>query len=1061
MLFLHQSNRLEQLLHLLCKTLASTSADPLCVETVVVQNPGMARWVFQQIALRDGIAANLDFPLPATFIWRMLDLTLGDIPDISLFSREVLLWRILRGLEELADTPLLTEICRYLGDDPEKIRRIQLADRISDLFDQYLIHRPDMLLDWERKKPEHWQMRLWQWLTDRDKPHRARLMEQFFQKHRQGLLYTDRLPKQICLFGLNTLAPVYIEILAALSEYTDVHLFHLSPCRQAWDDIVPPETLSRQQKVWLDRGLEDVSDYYTSGNPLLASLGKVGRNFFQLLLQHQVQENDIYEDPDQRTLLGAVQADILDLLDRTGQPGCAEKNDTSIQFHICHSPMREVQVLHNRLLHLFEDDPDLKPGDILVMAPDINRYAAAIAGVFGAAETEMRIPWSVADRSRQDEDHLISGFLALLSLPDGRCTSVEVLALLENPAIGGSFAIHETDLPQLRSRIAGAGIRWGLDREQCTSGGLPDLDLYTWSHGLARLLLGHCCGASDKPWQDLIASATEAGSGHGWLGGLASFLRRLRLFAEKSRQKQTPAAWQGLLQKLIDDFFTDQEPYTDSCMLLRTTLQDCAEQTVKAGFTQPLSLAEIRYYLEERLAGNGGGHAFLAGRVTFCNMVPMRSVPFKVICLLGMNAADYPRCPQPADFDLIANQPRPGDRNRRDDDRYLFLEAILSARRHLLLFWVGRDLQENTELPPATVVAELRDYLDRGWHMADGGSVVGALTTEHPLQPFSAQCFTKKEQTRQYGTLWFPEHSGPAKSSFFTGPLASHPVETIRLVDLTRFWNDPIRFLLAERLGLRLLRRHDEALPDEEPFALDPLAGYLLKGELIARLRRNGDPASICARAAADGLLPGFAGQNLHCRTLTDETASLLDRFEQAAGEDVPPLPVELALGDILLTGQLDSLHGQGRVVLRPARYKGRDLFRLWVHHLVLCLLRPPGVRPVSTHIAPDATLILHEVTDPEQELARLVDLYPQGLCRPLHFYPDVNLVMARARTPEQGRNAARKKWYSGYYPGMEEQPEYRLALMGDTPLDSEFEELATLFEPLFDVLKIEARSSK
>ena len=1060
MLFLHQSNRLEQLLELLCKTLASEPADPMTAEIVVVQNPGMARWVSQQIALKNGIAANLDFPLPATFIWRLLDLTLGNLPDISLFAKEVLTWRILRGLHELIDDPLFTEIAHYLDDGSEENRRIQLADRISDLFDQYLVYRPDMLLDWENKEAGHWQMRLWQWLTQGDEPHRARLMEHFFRQASQDELDTANLPQQICLFGLNSLAPVYINILAVLGRYTDIHLFHLSPCRQAWDDILPEKALARQKKIWLDRGLEDVSAYYTGGNPLLASLGKVGRDFFHLLFQHDVQEEDRYQEPGQETLLIALQTDILDLRDRSKEPTPLDRNDDSIHFHICHSPMREVQVLHNRLLDLFQNEPDLKPGDILVMAPDIGRYGAAISGVFGAAGDNMRIPWSIADRSRTDDAPAVAGFLALLALPDSRCTSVDLLTLLENPAIAGNFAIQETELLQLRGQIIRAGVRWGLDSGQCQRNNLPDLEQYTWSHGLERLLLGHCTGAVDTPWQSIFASATEVGSGREWLGGLARFLRLLRIFTQKCSREMAPLAWQSLLSGLIDDFLTDQEPFTDSCLLLRTTLQEFIDQTDKAGFTQPLSLADVRYHFAERLSEAGGGHAFLAGKVTFCNMVPMRSVPFKVICLLGMNDADYPRRPQPADFDLIAARPRAGDRNRRDDDRYLFLEALLSARRHLFIFWVGRDQQENTELPPSTVVAELRDYLERGWRPENGQTLCQALTTEHPLQPFSKKCFNGTPETRQYGSLWFPLHEHGGETRFFPEPLPPVSPQTIHLGDLTRFWNDPIRFLLAERLGLRL-HRHDEAVPEDEPFHLDFLTGYQLKNDLIAHLRQDGDAASFCAKAAADGLLPGFAGHRLHCRQLVDTTSFLLDRLDRIAGEPAPPLPVERDLEDVRLLGQLDNLYSTGRTVLRPAAYKGRDLFRLWVQHLTLCLLRPPGIKPVSTHIATDATLVLEPIADPEQHLIHLIRLYQQGLCRPLHFYPDISFAMARAKTLEQGRNAAGSKWFSGYRPGAEEAPEYRLALRNETPLDSEFEELAGLFAPLLAVLEIEEHTDK
>ncbi len=1055
MLYLHQSNRLEQLLFLLCKTLASTPTDPLTAEIVVVQNPGMARWLFQQIALTNGIAANIDFPLPASFIWRLLNLTIGDLPDISRFSKEVLLWRIQKGLTELRDDPLFAEIRHYLADDRKKDKRIQLAATVADLFDQYLVHRPDMLLSWEQKtdEPKHWQARLWQWLASDDEPHRARLTQRFFAAFQDKTLKTTELPQRISLFGLNSLAPVYIDMLAAIGEYTDVHLFHLSPCRQAWDDILPEQALARQQKIWLEHGQDDVSAYFTSGNPLLASLGKVGRDFFQLLLRHDPHEEDLYERPDQNSLLGAVQGDILDLIDRTKHPTPLDRADASIRFHCCHSPMREVQVLHNRLLALFANDPDLKPGDILVMAPDINKYAPAIAGVFGAAGEQLRIPWSIADQSRRDVDQVIRGFLDLLALPGSRFTTVEVLSLLENPAIAARFDIRETDLVQLRGRITRAGIRWGLDPEQCRADGLPDLGQHTWTHGQERLLLGHCLGQVDEPWLGVLPSAAAAASAPDWLGCLSRFLRRLRAFARACGEELSPQKWHNLLLELVNDFFTDQDPFHDSLILIRETLADFLLHTQRAEFHDPLSLAEMRYHLEGCFSG-GGRHAFLTGRVTFCNMVPMRSLPFAVIYLLGMNDAAYPRCPRPADFDLMAKEPRLGDRNRREDDRYLFLEALLSARRHFIVSWVGRDQRENTELPPATVVADLSDYLDRGWRLPGDTQLAAALTTIHPLQPFSTACFSGNDETAAYSDLWLPPGHRNTTAPFFNKQLTDESKEIVGIDELARFWGDPISFLLEQRLGLRL-RLHDLSLPESEPFTLDNLNAYLLKNELLHRLEQHENPVPVCARAAADGLLPGFAGQTLHCSTLLDQAASLFERFHREACDPMPAIPLDLRLAGIRLTGQLDNLHASGRVTIRPGKYRGQDLLDLWVHHLALCLLRPAGVMPVSALIATNATLVLAEAAEPDRELERLLSLFREGQCRPLHFYPDVDMEMVTAKGTIKNMDAARKKWFSGYSKGVEDTPGYRLALRGAEPLDDEFLELVQLMVPIRQALEV------
>src|SRR5690606_9535507 len=106
------------------------------------------------------------------------------------------------------------------------------------------------------------------------------------------------------------------------------------------------------------------------------------------------------------------------------------------------------------------------------------------------------------------------------------------------------------------------------------------------------------------------------------------------------------------------------------------------------------------------------------------------------------NDGDYPRPRAPAHFDLTENDYRPGDRSRRDDDRYLFLEALLSARERFYLSWVGRSVVDNAESPPSVLVAQLRDHLADVLHSESGyDNVLEQLTTEHPLQGFSREYF--------------------------------------------------------------------------------------------------------------------------------------------------------------------------------------------------------------------------------------------------------------------------------------------------------------------------------
>ncbi len=1029
----------------------------------------MARWLTHQIAQSTGIAANLEFPLPASFIWQIFENTLGELPDLSAFSRQVLSWRILSKLQSLATDPAMTEINQYLKDDADGMRAFQLADTIGDLFDQYLIFRPDMLLDWEnptrRQLPaadpasarqNRWQALLWCSLTHNHPLHRASLLQLFFQQSAAGTLQTKNLPKRISFFGINSLAPAYLAVIDQISRYTDVHIFHLSPCRQAWDDIMPERLLTIKRKSWRNAGKMDVSSYFTSGNPLLASMGMMGREFFSQLLQYNPEETDHYQLPRADTLLASLQADILDLRDRTKIPGDSiDPTDSSITFHNCHSRMREIQVLQDRLLDLFTDDPELKPDDILVMAPDISCYAPFIAGVFGAAEERLFIPWSIADRNTDEEDMVRRAFLGLLSLSSSRCSATEIMDLLENKIIGKKFMIKEDDIPLLRRRIAESGIRWGLDQRQRQERGLEDSNIHTWEFGLHRLLLGHITGPLDSCLQEIIPSATPAGSSPTWLGGLAKFIRLLQALQAKLGREHEPARWSELLLEIINDFFTDDpDEYADAIRLLRETIYDFAAHTEQAHFSGPLSIAVIRNYFSQQLTMPVSGQPFLTGKVTFCNMVPMRSVPFQVIWLLGMNDSDYPRSQRPPDFDLMAKKPRIGDRDRRDDDRYLFLEALLSARSRFIISWTGRDQRENNDLPPSVVVAELRDYIDRS-RPANQQSASERLTTVHPLQPFSRRCFNGDPKTITYSELWLPIPAQQQKNIFIDGPLPDPDLQEIQPAMLVRFWKHPVRFFLEQRLGLQLTVT-EELLPDSEAFTLSPLTGYQIKHTMLTRLQAQQDPLFACRAADASGQMPrGEIGQR-HCREMLSQVTSVLQRVHARSTAPATTHEFSLSLSSIRLSGALDGLHACGGISFRPGKCTAKDLLRLWIHHLLLCLTRPHSIDPVSIHIGSDATLILSPVEDPETELEHLVQLFLRGMTQPLHFFPEVSFALASAANMSTGMNKARRKWYSGFFPGEEEDPAYGIALRVQNPLDEQFQELAKIFDPILAVMERE-----
>jgi len=1059
MLQVYHSNRLEVLLAELARVISAPLGDPFRTETIVLQNQGMARWVSQQLARHKGISAHLQFPLPATFLGQVLGAWLPDAPDATLFEKGTLLWRVHKLLPHLLERPAFASLERYLADDGAGVKLFQLAQRVADLFDQYLVFRPGLVLGWEQGRDEHWQAVLWRALcADGGHAHRARLLVELESAMGQGGPGAGVLPERVSLFGLSALPPVYVQVIGALARHVPVHIFLLDPCRKYWSDRVDERGQARRRARAQRAGLPDPTGLLDLGNPLLASLGHAGQVFLDQMLELGGVDHDRFVTPSGDSLLQRVQLDLLKLEDprEAAEPRVVALDDQSIQLHSTHGPLREIQVLHDQLLHLFEQIDGLEPRDIIVMAPDIDRYAPYVEAVLGAAEPPMRIPWSVADRRITAEQPVLEAFRLLLALPRSRFEASELLSLLEVAAVRRRFGLDDEGLERIRTWVRESGVRWGEDEAMRADLGLPREPINTWAFGLDRLFLGYALPPDPDadPYAGVLPYVDVEGGEVTYLGALQAFIEVAGSWRKRLCGRRTLAGWRAATGELLAEFFELDDEEEALVQRVRDGLDELVDQAGTARFDRSVSLDVLRALLQGLLENTSGAQRFLTGRVTFCNMVPMRSIPFRIICLIGMNGTDFPRSQRPLSFDLMAQSPRRGDRSRRRDDRYLFLEALLSARDVLYLSWTGNDQRDNSVKVPSVVVDELLDYLRRGYRRADGTDLLEHLLVRHPLQPFSRTYFDGSDgRLLSYARTWL--NAARAESDQQIPAFVSSELEppdqdsrTLGIEELIRFLRNPARYFLTRRLGTRL-PEEAEIPEDSEPFDADNLVRYRLRQSLLQGLLRGRDRESIRARLQGEGGLPhGAPGELLLDEQLT-EAKPFVRRLEGRLSKTLEPIEVDLPLAGFRLQGRLDKLLPTGFLDYRFGDLKAKDRLRAWVLHLVLNHLAPRDIEPVSTYVAKDQTLTLIPVEDPGALLEGLLDLRWQGLRRPVAFFPESALAWV-----EQGYGNAFEQAWSGRYNPVPERADVavRIAFRGRDPIGEEFQQMAAcILRPMLD----------
>ncbi len=605
MLVLHHGNRLEALADGLVDLLRHPAAPPLVPEVVVVQNAGMARWVAMRLARALGVAANVRFPLPAAYVWDVFRRLLADVPPAAALEPARATWHLMALLATLEDAPRFAPLRRWL-DGADERGRWELARRIADLFDQYLVHRPDWIRAWECGDDEGWQAELWRRLVARADPrHRVRLADEFARTLDAAAVARAGLPPRLALFGIPTLAPLHLDVFAALADHLDVHVFLLNPCREYWGDIVAERDLVRRAGA-----REPAALHLEVGNSLLASLGRQGRDFLDLVLARLERpagrEAERFVAPAGDGMLPAIQADLLALRERgtAAHPATpAAADDRSIQAHACHGPMREVEVLHDQLLALFEAHPDLRPADVVVMTPDVETYAPCVEAVFATAPPDRYIPFAIADRSVRAESPLVEVFFELLALPGGRYEATRLLAVLEHAAVRRRFELGEADLPAVRAWLRTSGIRWGIDAASRARLGLPAVAEHTWRFGLDRLLLGYAlAGEDERLFAGLLPCEGVEGTEARALGRLARFAEAAFTLDRDLAAPRPVAAWADTLVALLDAFVAPGDDAEEAAaQAIRSALDAMRADAADAGFTAPVALDVVVAHLREAL----------------------------------------------------------------------------------------------------------------------------------------------------------------------------------------------------------------------------------------------------------------------------------------------------------------------------------------------------------------------------------------------------------------------------------------------------------------------------
>ena len=1098
MLRVHRAERADRLAEALTAVLVPPLGDPFAAEVVAVPTRGVERWLSQRLSARlgasggggDGVCANVAFPFPGRLVGEAIAAVTGVAPDSDPWLPERSAWALLDAVEAANDEPWLAPLAGHL-ERTGATARLSVIRHIADLFDGYGVHRPAMVRAWAAGHDVDgqgaplppdvaWQAALWRRLKAQigaDSP--AERLAGACEALAAGPATVD-LPGRLSLFGLTRLPASYLDVLRALAVGRDVHLFLLHPSPGLWERVAasparPAGVVARRADP--TAGLPH--------HPLLRTWGRDAREMQLVLGVEPGEHHGLASEPS--TLLGRIQADVRadrapagePLSDGEDQRPLLDPGDRSLQVHSCHGRARQVEVVRDAILHLLADDPSLEPRDVIVMCHDIEAFAPLIHATFGLAEPagpgdadaspdtpvagppDLRV--RLADRSLRQTNPLLGVVAELLELASARVSASQVVDLASREPVRRRFGLDDDDVARIDEWIAAAGVRWGLDAAHRAPFGLHRVAENTWRSGLDRLLLGVAMAEEGSRLVGGVLPVDDVDSGDIDLAGrLAELVERLETTLDALRGPFPIDLWAQALGTAADRLAAT----TDDDAWQRTQLQGLLDDVVteaRAPAGQPnsteLTLAEVRALLGERLRGRPTRANFRTGHLTMCTLVPMRSVPHRVVCLLGLDDGVFPRQAAIDGDDLVQREPWVGDRDARSEDRQLLLDALMAATDHLVITYTGRDERTNAPRPPAVPVGELLDVVDRTVRLEDGGQARDAVVTSHPLQPFDVRNFAAGRLAAAGPWSFDPVALAGAVATtgsrreappFLAAPLPPAPGDVVALEDLERFVQHPVKAFLRQRLGIYLTSDDDEPA-DDLPVDPDPLERWEVGQRLLeARLAGVDAATARAAELARGGLPPGALAT-----PLLDDIATVVEAIVASVPAVAPGVPgesvevrVELPAGRTLV-GTVPGVFGHEVRSVFYSRLAAKHRLGAWVRLLALTAAFPDrafttftagrgsGNRVAVVRIPPLAASTEGRRQAALAELEVLLDLHARGLREPLPIYCKTSAAFATARgAGKDAFKAANGEWSTDWEFTREDvELEHQLVLGGTAVL--------------------------
>lgn len=1026
MITIYKSQSLTKLSERLSGTIRKMEKrDPFNPIQIVVPNLDTSRWLKLSLAEKLGITGNVLYLLPSEWQYKQIRKLYPNLPNKLPSDLDSMKWAI---TEILSDPSLRKELAvpdSYIASQPEETKEqaaVQLAGQLSSVFDQYLNYRPEIILKWQTgnvgKGDENWQGKLWNILNERWKTqysnelgiNKADLYNNTIHSIERG----DILPEDwISLFNPGLIPAPIVRMLELCGKTSEIDIYKIQPA------INPDPEITSEK------------------NELVNAFGDEMRGMNKLFDPDNstvIPDYHVLKQPN--TVLQAVQQSIIE--NKPVKPFPVEHiEQQGIEIHSCHSSLREVETLHQFLIRQFETDPTLQPDDVLVMTPNPDHHKQAIHAVFDTLEDGLpNIPYHIGHDRSDEAEELRLTFLRMLELPDSRYSFSDVMDLLSSGPVRLKFGLSESDVVQIKQWMEDNHVIWGLDAGHRKDFNQPGESIQTWQSAMKRGWLGQLMGDPDQLFvnDELLYDGINTTDQRLIWARFSAFLRQLNELRRIAKKKRGVEEWSELINHQMKLFLSDESLTSRAGIQLYDITQNLTESAVTAGFRSEVSFTTIRNEIVSAIEQHKASTAIFTRGVTFSSMVPVRSLPFKIVALIGLNESNFPRKPVHPDFDLMAQNPEPYERNRKNEDRNLFLESILSAEKIHYCSYTGQSSKDNETIPPSPVISEWIGILCEMTGLPESG-----IVKKEALNGFSPNNFIGNNSCSSvyYGVAAAMDDQSSSFSGFkikqSIQPDETEPV--IDIDDFVMFFSNPVRFFLKKRFEVSL----PEPDEDKKEFDFNHLERHILFQRVLGWTLKDGLNESVYNSVLQSGVLPsGWPGERLFLELIDQAKTAKHELISKEISPESIAYEISIPLQIRRIEGSVQSYSNNEYLDINPSAKSGKVLLQSWLRHLLYCagrnkksssllLCQLKKGSPVWIKFGP--------IDQPVEILQNLAGIYEAGIKEPLYFFPKTQaeyqeaILKNKNKSPEQ---YAKSEFEGGFKKHGEREDVYITTLIGE-----------------------------